>query len=105
MQLAKDLRSLQASKRRVTGIEKDIAELRRNRGPHGMKPFKVAMEVPELDERYIVLASSSKPDLSAAVQGSFTGPMATASQLTWSIEAVVEPKPRAASIETVVQAA
>ena len=59
----------------------------------------------EIDERYIVLASSSKPDLSAAVQGSFTGPMATASQLTWSIEAVVEPKPRAASIETVVQAA
>ena len=56
MMLGKDLKSLQATKRRVEAVTKDIAELQRNRVPNGMKPFKVSMEVPELDERYIVVA-------------------------------------------------
>ena len=59
----------------------------------------------EITSRYIVLASSSKPDLSAAVQGSFTGATATASQLSWTIEATVDPKPCASTSATVVQAA
>ena len=45
----------------------------------------------EVTSRYIVLASSSKPDLTAAVQGTFSGPSVTTSQLSWSIEAFVEP--------------
>jgi len=45
----------------------------------------------EVTSRYIVLASSSKPGLAAAVQGTFSGPSVTTSQLSWSIEAFVEP--------------
>ena len=59
----------------------------------------------EISSRYIVLASSSKPDLSAAVQGSFTGPPATTSHLSWTIEADVEQRPVASSSQTMVQAA
>ena len=59
----------------------------------------------EISSRYIVLASSSKPDLSAAVQGSFTGPPATTSHLSWTIDADVEPRPVASSSQTMVQAA
>ena len=59
----------------------------------------------EITSRYIVLASSSKPDLSAAVQGSFTGPPATTSHLSWTIDADVEPRPVASSSQTMVQAA
>ena len=39
----------------------------------------------EVNERYVVLATSSKPELTAAVSGSFSGPPATGSQLTWTI--------------------
>ena len=59
----------------------------------------------EISSRYIVLASSSKPDLSAAVQGSFTGPPATTSHLSWTIDADVEPRPIASCSQTMVQAA
>ena len=59
----------------------------------------------ETTSRYIVLVSSSKPDLSAAVQGSFTGPPATTSHLSWTIEADVEQRPVASSSQTMVQAA
>ena len=59
----------------------------------------------EITSRYIVLASSSKPDLSAAVQGSFTGPPATTSHLSWTIDADVEPRPIASCSQTMVQAA
>ena len=59
----------------------------------------------EITSRYIVLVSSSKPDLSAAVQGSFTGPPATTSHLSWTIEADVEQRPVASSSQTMVQAA
>ena len=44
----------------------------------------------EITERYIVLASSSKPDLTAAVCGTFNGPPGTVSELSWLIEAMVE---------------
>ena len=33
------------------------------------------------------LVSSSKPELTAAIYGSFSGPANTQSELTWSIEA------------------
>ena len=39
----------------------------------------------EVNERYVVLATSSKPELTAAVSGSFSGPPATGSQLNWTI--------------------
>ena len=45
----------------------------------------------EISDRYIALASSSKPDLAAAVQGTFSGPVATSSTLDWSITAAIEP--------------
>jgi transglutaminase-like putative cysteine protease len=38
-----------------------------------------------IDDRYIVLATSSKPVLTAAVNGSFSGPERVESQLTWHI--------------------
>ena len=59
----------------------------------------------EINSRYIVLASSSKPDLTAAVQGTFHGPMATASELSWTIEAVVESESLSAPITPLIQAA
>ena len=40
----------------------------------------------EINARYVVLATSSKPELTAAVSGSFSGPPGTASDLSWSIE-------------------
>ena len=39
----------------------------------------------EVSDRYVVLATSSKPELTAAVSGSFSGPQNTTSDLTWSI--------------------
>ena len=44
----------------------------------------------ETNKRYIVLASSSRPDLTAAVQGTFSGPPNTQNQLSWTIRADVE---------------
>ena len=40
-----------------------------------------------IDERYVPLVSSSKPELTAAIYGSFSGPANTQSELSWSIEA------------------
>ena len=45
----------------------------------------------EVNERYVVLATSSKPDLTAAVSGSFSGPANTSSDLSWSISVEEEP--------------
>lgn len=39
----------------------------------------------EVSDRYVVLATSSKPELTAAVSGSFNGPANTSSDLRWSI--------------------
>ena len=47
----------------------------------------------EISSRYIVLASSSKPDLTAAVQGTFSGPGQVRSQLSWTIQASVNSEP------------
>ena len=43
----------------------------------------------EINERYIVLASSSKPELTAAVSGNFSGPPNTSSTLNWTIKAQI----------------
>ena len=43
----------------------------------------------EVNDRYIVLASSSKPELTAAVSGHFNGPPNTTSSLEWLIKAEV----------------
>ena len=37
-------------------------------------------------QRYVVLATSSKPELTAAVSGSFSGPPGTNSELNWQIQ-------------------
>ena len=42
-----------------------------------------------IDDRYITLATSSKPDLTAAVTGSFSGPPGVESRFSWSIDADV----------------
>jgi transglutaminase-like putative cysteine protease len=42
-----------------------------------------------IDDRYITLATSSKPALTAAVNGSFSGSKRVESELEWSIEAEV----------------
>ncbi|MCT0198891.1 transglutaminase family protein [Synechococcus sp. CS-1325] len=42
-----------------------------------------------VDDRYIPLATSSKPSLTAAVSGSFSGPPGVESELSWAIEAEV----------------
>jgi transglutaminase-like putative cysteine protease len=39
------------------------------------------------DDRYITLATSSNPNLTAAVNGTFSGPPKVSSELNWSIEA------------------
>ena len=39
----------------------------------------------EVNERYVVLATSSKPELTAAVSGTFCGPPDTGSDLSWTI--------------------
>ena len=45
-----------------------------------------------VDDRYITLATSSKPELTAAITGSFSGPSGVESALDWSIEAdILEP--------------
>jgi len=43
-----------------------------------------------IDDRYITLATSSKPELTAAITGSFSGPPGVESALEWSIEAEIE---------------
>jgi transglutaminase-like putative cysteine protease len=40
-----------------------------------------------IDDRYVVLATSSRPPLTAAVTGSFSGPDGVSSTMDWSIEA------------------
>jgi transglutaminase-like putative cysteine protease len=40
-----------------------------------------------IDDRYVVLATSSRPPLTAAVTGSFSGPDEVSSTMEWSIEA------------------
>ncbi|NBO29205.1 MAG: transglutaminase family protein [Synechococcaceae bacterium WBA_2_066] len=40
-----------------------------------------------VDERYIPLASSSNPELTAAVSGSFSGPPGVVSEFSWQIDA------------------
>jgi transglutaminase-like putative cysteine protease len=42
-----------------------------------------------IDDRYITLATSSKPELTAAVSGSFSGPPGVTSSFSWSIEAEI----------------
>jgi len=42
-----------------------------------------------IDDRYIILATSSKPNLTAAVNGTFSGPEKVESELSWSIEAEI----------------
>lgn len=59
----------------------------------------------EIDARYIVLATSSKPALTAAVSGTFSGPPGTRSELSWSIEATVEQVDPTTSLKTMAQAA
>ena len=58
----------------------------------------------EVNERYVVLATSSKPDLTAAVSGSFSGPANTSSDLSWSIS-VEEELRQARAISTLTPAA
>ena len=43
----------------------------------------------EIDDRYIVLATSSKPALTAAVNGSFSSPDPVESVMNWRIEAEI----------------
>jgi transglutaminase-like putative cysteine protease len=58
----------------------------------------------EVNERYVVLATSSKPDLTAAVSGSFSGPSSINSSLDWCIS-VEEEGWHQASPEPQLQAA
>ena len=51
-----------------------------------------------IDDRYITMATSSKPTLTAAVNGSFSGPEGVESELEWTIAAeLLEPAPMGAS--------
>jgi len=43
-----------------------------------------------IDDRYIPLATSSKPELTAAITGSFSGPNGVESKMSWSIEAEIQ---------------
>ena len=54
----------------------------------------------EVNERYVVLATSSKPELTAAVSGSFSGPANTSSDLSWSISVDEEPAKTSAPKQT-----
>ncbi|EAU75274.1 transglutaminase family protein [Synechococcus sp. RS9916] len=54
----------------------------------------------EVNERYVVLATSSKPELTAAVSGSFSGPANTSSDLSWSISVDEEPANTSAPKQT-----
>ncbi|MGC5198311.1 transglutaminase-like domain-containing protein, partial [Aphanothece microscopica] len=42
-----------------------------------------------IDDRYVTLATSSKPELTAAITGSFSGPPEVTSEFSWSIQAEV----------------
>ncbi|MCP9840476.1 transglutaminase family protein [Synechococcus sp. J7-Johnson] len=42
-----------------------------------------------IDDRYIPLATSSRPSLTAAVSGTFSGPPGVKSEMSWSIQAEV----------------
>ena len=53
----------------------------------------------------MVLATSSKPELTAAVSGSFNGPPGTNSELTWEIQISEEASATEASPHNLVQAA
>ena len=59
----------------------------------------------EINDRYIVLATSSKPVLTAAVSGTFSGPPGTNSELIWSIKATVDGGQPTPSLTTTAQAA
>ena len=59
----------------------------------------------EANERYVVLATSSKPELTAAVSGSFSGPPGTNSELTWQIQITEGTSGTQASSLNLVQAA
>ena len=59
----------------------------------------------EVNERYVVLATSSKPELTAAVSGSFSGPPGTNSELTWQIQISEDASATEASPYNLVQAA
>ena len=54
----------------------------------------------EVNERYVVLATSSKPELTAAVSGSFSGPANTSSDLSWNISVEEEPTTTSAPKQT-----
>lgn len=50
-----------------------------------------------IDDRYITLATSSKPELTAAITGTFSGPPGVESRFEWGIEAeVLDPLPEPA---------
>ena len=59
----------------------------------------------EINDRYIVLAASSKPELTAAVSGTFSGPPGTQSELIWLINATVDDDRTIPPLTTTVQAA
>ena len=59
----------------------------------------------EINESYVVLATSSKPELTAAVSGSFSGPPSTRSDLSWSIRILEESSAQIASSTALIQAA
>ena len=59
----------------------------------------------EVNNRYIVLATSSKPALTAAVSGTFSGPPGTNSELIWSIKATIDHEATTPSFATASQAA
>ena len=59
----------------------------------------------EISDRYIVLATSSKPALTAAVSGTFSGPPGTRSELSWTIEASTDHDNSASALKDVVHAA
>ena len=56
-------------------------------------------------DSYVVLATSSKPELTAAVSGSFSGPQGTNSELTWQIQITEEASATETSSHNLVQAA
>ena len=57
----------------------------------------------EVNERYVVLATSSKPELTAAVSGTFSGPPNTGNELSWTIN--VEEENSETAAQSLVQAA
>lgn len=59
----------------------------------------------EVSDRYVVLATSSKPELTAAVSGSFSGPANTSSDLSWSISVTEEKTSEGKGVKPQLQAA